>query len=53
VNRRYENLLPTIVTCNATPEELAESSYWPAISRLAQYGALVWVDGPDHRLEAR
>jgi len=50
VNSRYENELPTIVTSNLTPAELAGSPYWPAISRLAEDGALVRIEAPDHRL---
>ena len=50
VNARYENRLPTLVTSNLTPAELAVSPYWPAVSRLAEDGALVKVDGPDRRL---
>lgn len=52
VNARYENRLPTIVTSNLSPAELAASPYWPAVSRLAEDGRLVKVDGPDHRLAA-
>lgn len=52
VNARYESMLPTVVTSNLTPAELAESPYWPAISRLAEGGRLVVVDGPDRRLPA-
>lgn len=50
VNARYEALLPTLVTSNLTARELAASPYWPVISRLAEDGALVSVDAPDHRL---
>lgn len=50
VNGRYERCLPTIVTTNLTGAELAASPYWPVISRLAEDGELVKVDGPDHRL---
>jgi DNA replication protein DnaC len=50
VNARYEALLPTLVTTNLTSAELAESPYWPAISRLAEDGALVRIDAPDRRL---
>lgn len=50
VNARYEDRLPTLVTSNLSPAELAASPYWPAISRLAEDGALVKVDGPDRRL---
>lgn len=52
VNARYEAILPTIVTSNLTAEQLATGPYWPAISRLAQDGRLVKVEGPDHRLGA-
>lgn len=50
VNGRYERRLPTIVTTNLTGAELAASPYWPVISRLAEDGELVKVDGGDHRL---
>lgn len=50
VNHRYEAMLPTIVTTNLSGAELAASPYWPAISRLAEDGALVRIDAPDHRL---
>lgn len=50
VNARYENRLPTLVTSNLTPAELASSTYWPAISRLAEDGALVSIEGRDRRL---
>lgn len=51
VNWRYENRLPTIVTSNATPFELSASPYWPIISRMAQDGQLVQLEGADWRLE--
>lgn len=50
VNARYESRLPTIVTSNLTSTELAASPYWPAISRLAEDGALVKIEAPDYRL---
>lgn len=50
VNRRYESLLPTIVTTNLTGAELAASPYWPVMSRLAENGALIRIDAPDRRL---
>jgi DNA replication protein DnaC len=50
VNHRYEAMLPTIVTTNLTGAELAASPYWPAISRLAEDGALIRIEAPDHRL---
>ncbi len=50
VNARYEARLPTIVTSNLDPAALASSPYWPAISRLAEDGALVKIEAPDHRL---
>lgn len=53
VNGRYERLLPTVVTTNLSGAELAASPYWPVISRIAEDGELVRVDGADHRLEAR
>ena len=50
VNARYENKLPTLVTSNLSPSELVASPYWPAISRLAEDGALVKIEAPDRRL---
>lgn len=50
VNRRYEAMLPTVVTTNLTGSELAASPYWPVISRLAEDGQLVRIEAPDHRL---
>jgi DNA replication protein DnaC len=51
-NRRYEALLPTIVTTNKTPVELVDNGYWPIVSRLAQDGRLIELDGYDYRLRA-
>jgi len=53
VNARYEAQLRTVVTTNLTSAELAESPYWPAISRLAEDGELVRIDAPDRRLPGR
>lgn len=50
VNARYEHRLPTVVTSNLAPSELAASPYWAAISRLAEDGALIRIDGKDRRL---
>lgn len=50
VNARYEAMLSTVVTTNLTSTELAESRYWPVISRLAEDGDLVRIDAPDRRL---
>lgn len=50
VNDRYERQLPTIATSNLSPEELTAAGYWPAISRLAEGGEIVVIEGPDHRL---
>lgn len=50
LNARYEERLPTLVTSNLAPVELAASPYWPVISRLAEDGELVRIDAPDHRL---
>lgn len=50
VNGRYEHMLPTLVTTNLTREDLGKSAYWPSISRLAEDGALVAIEGPDARL---
>lgn len=49
VNARYEALLPTVATTNLTPDELVANGYWPAVSRLAEDGALVRIEAPDHR----
>jgi DNA replication protein DnaC len=53
VNARYENQLPTVVTSNLSPSELLASPYWPIISRLAEDGALVKIEAPDHRFSDR
>lgn len=50
INGRYEERLPTIVTSNLSPDELDGNGYWACVSRLAEEGALVRIDGPDHRL---
>lgn len=50
VNSRYEAVLPTAISSNLSPDELRDSGYWPAISRLAEDGRLVVIDAPDHRL---
>lgn len=50
VNARYENRLPTLVTSNLSPADLRSSPYWPVVSRLAEDGALIQVDGSDRRL---
>jgi DNA replication protein DnaC len=50
VNDRYEFRLPTIATSNLSAQELVAAGYWPAISRLAQDGALVEIKAPDFRL---
>jgi DNA replication protein DnaC len=50
VNGRYEAMLPTVVTTNLTRSDLADSAYWPAISRLAEDGALVAIEAEDRRL---
>ncbi len=53
VNDRYEFRLPTIATSNLSAQELVAAGYWPAISRLAQDGALVHIEGADQRLQKR
>lgn len=53
VNDRYERELPTIATSNLSAPELVAAGYWPAISRLAQDGALVEIVAPDHRLSSK
>ena len=51
VNRRYERLaLRTVVTTNLPIDELTQGYWWPAISRLAEDGPLVQLEGPDYRL---
>ena len=50
-NHRYEQRLPTLVTSNLTPNDLALSPYWPVISRLAEDGELIEITGPDHRVD--
>jgi DNA replication protein DnaC len=41
VNRRYEDVHPTIVTSNLTVKELEENGYGPVISRLSEEGRIV------------
>lgn len=53
VNARYEELLRTVVTSNLSLSELAETSYWPVISRLAEDGFLIELKAPDERLTRR
>lgn len=53
VNARYEAMLRTVVTSNLTLAELAETSYWPVVSRLAEDGFLVELKAPDERLARR
>lgn len=50
INHRYEWQRVTIVTSNLTPAQLQESGYWTGISRLAEDGALIEINAPDHRL---
>jgi len=50
VNCRYESMVPTVVTTNLTGAELAASSYWPVISRLAEGGGLIRIEAADRRL---
>lgn len=50
ISERYENRRPTVVTTNLTGDELMTLGYWPAISRLAEGGTLVRIDGRDRRL---
>jgi DNA replication protein DnaC len=50
INGRYEDVLATVATSNLSAEELRAGPYWPAISRLAEDGALVAIEAPDHRL---
>lgn len=51
VNARYEAMLPTMITSNLSPAELLASPYWTAISRLAEDGEMVKLEGIDHRLK--
>lgn len=41
VNRRYEAMLPTIITSNLTIAELGANGYAPVLSRLSEEGRLV------------
>jgi DNA replication protein DnaC len=50
INGRYEDELATIATSNLSADELRDGPYWPAISRLAEDGALVAIEAPDRRL---
>jgi DNA replication protein DnaC len=50
LNGRYEIRAATVVTTNVPLRDLAQSPYWPAISRLAEDGEIIEVDGPDRRI---
>ncbi|MDI3298359.1 MAG: ATP-binding protein [Bacillota bacterium] len=50
INRRYEDLRPTIVTTNLTLDELAERIGERTTSRLVEMSVVLPVDGPDHRV---
>lgn len=50
INSRYEAMRSTIVTSNLSAEQLKANGYWPAISRLAEDGALIQVDAKDWRI---
>jgi DNA replication protein DnaC len=53
VNRRYEDLRPTVVTTNLTSDEVSASPYWPVLSRLAEDGRLARLDAADYRVRPR
>lgn len=52
VNERYNRRRSTIVTTNASLDELAARGYGPLVSRLLEDGRAVAVAGPDHRVGA-
>lgn len=49
INHRYNHRLPTIVTSNFTPQQLADRGYGPHISRLVEGTKLIRLDAPDYR----
>ncbi|MDF1565313.1 MAG: ATP-binding protein [Deltaproteobacteria bacterium] len=53
INRRYEDLLPTIVTSNLMPDELSERITARAASRLTEMNEWIALGGPDYRVEKR
>lgn len=50
VNARYEAMLPTVVTSNRSIADLRAGPYWTVISRLAEGGRLIALNGVDRRL---
>ena len=50
INRRYENMLPTIFTSNLPISELAERIGDRTVSRIVEMCKVVRVDGKDRRL---
>lgn len=51
VNDRYNARLPTIVTSNSTPAQLAEQGYDAVLSRLAEDGRVIHIQATDYRRE--
>lgn len=47
---RYSNMLTTLVTSNATPRALSEFGYGAVVSRLAEMGDFIEVQGDDQRV---
>lgn len=52
VNRRYNAMLPTIVTTNYPLSELADRGYDAMVSRLRDSATIVNLDAPDYRRAA-
>lgn len=53
VNERYNRRLPTIVTTNYPPSELAERGYEAIVSRLVEGAAVVPITASDYRRGGR
>lgn len=52
INRRYNEMLPTIVTSNYPMSELASRGYDAMMSRLRDSSRLIVLDAPDYRRTA-
>jgi len=50
IDNRYSDMLPTIVTSNLTPKELAEKLDDRLVSRLMEDTLIIKIEGKDHRI---
>jgi DNA replication protein DnaC len=51
IDKRYSDLLPTIITSNLSPKELAEKLDDRLVSRLMEDAIVIKIDGKDHRVK--